>query len=128
MNCSVQYAALMQRFKEVLNFSSNPEACLALLGPAPSPRRHPDEIIRTLGSNVLRSMRLLRHAGAHRDVNFGSWSCENTLAEALTLRDFGEVDVLGHFAEFGGSSVWKLRLMRIAAAAYVVVVSPPLNL
>lgn len=30
-------------------FSSIPEACLELLGPAPSPRRHPDEIVRTLG-------------------------------------------------------------------------------
>jgi len=41
------------------------------------------------------------------DFRSGSWSCENTLAKTLTSRDFGEVGVLGHFAEFGGSSVWK---------------------
>jgi len=45
--------------------------------------------------------------GAASNVCFGSWSCGNTLAEALTPRDFGEVGVLGHFAELGGSSVWK---------------------
>src|SRR5262249_34196982 len=31
-----------------------------------------------------------------------SWSCKNTLAEALTRRDFGDVAMLGHLAEFGG--------------------------
>jgi hypothetical protein len=41
------------------------------------------------------------------NVRFGSWSCENAVAKALTRRDFGEVAVLGHFAEFGGFSVWK---------------------
>jgi hypothetical protein len=41
------------------------------------------------------------------NVAFGSWSCENALAEALTRSDDGEVTVFGHFAEFGGSSVWK---------------------
>jgi hypothetical protein len=41
------------------------------------------------------------------DVRYGSWSCENALAEALTSRDFGEVAVFGHLAECGGFSVWK---------------------
>jgi hypothetical protein len=41
------------------------------------------------------------------DFGFGSWSCENTLAEALTPRDFGGVGVLGHFAEFGGFAIWE---------------------
>jgi hypothetical protein len=41
------------------------------------------------------------------NVRFGSWSCENALAEALTRRDFGEVAMLRHFAGFGGFSVWK---------------------
>ena len=40
----------------------------------------------------------------HAHVRFGSWSCENALAERLTPRDFGE---MGNFAEFGGFSVWK---------------------
>jgi hypothetical protein len=39
------------------------------------------------------------------NVAVGSWLCENALAEALTTRDFGEVDVFGHLAMFGGLSV-----------------------
>ena len=41
------------------------------------------------------------------DVSFGSWSCENAMAEALTSRGIGEVAVLGHFAKFGGFSDWR---------------------
>ena len=40
------------------------------------------------------------------DVGLGSWSCENALSEALRRGDDGEATVLGHFAEFGGSSCW----------------------
>ncbi len=34
------------------------------------------------------------------DVRFGSWSCENALAEAPTSGDFGGVAVFGHLAVF----------------------------
>jgi hypothetical protein len=44
--------------------------------------------------------RLLNGTGA--DVRFGSWSCKNALAEALTPSDLGYVAGCGHFAEFGG--------------------------
>jgi len=37
-----------------------------------------------------------------RDFRFGSWSCENAPADALTADDdLGEVVALGRFAEFG---------------------------
>jgi hypothetical protein len=39
---------------------------------------------------------------AVEDARFGSWLCENALAEALTNRDFGELTVFGHLAVFGG--------------------------
>jgi hypothetical protein len=42
-----------------------------------------------------------------RNVSFGSWLCENALAEALRTRDLGEMAVLGDFDEFGDFSVWK---------------------
>ena len=31
----------------------------------------------------------------------GPWLCKNSLAEALTAVDLGEVDALSHFREFG---------------------------
>ena len=51
------------------------------------------------------------HNGALRFASSTSASglgrVKTRLAEALTPRDFGEVAVLGHLAEFGGFSVWK---------------------
>jgi hypothetical protein len=41
------------------------------------------------------------------EIRFGSWLCENDLAEALRTRDLGEMAVLGDFDEFGDFSVWK---------------------
>ena len=40
-------------------------------------------------------------------VGFGSWSCKNALAVALTPRDFGDDAVRGDFSAFGGFSVRK---------------------
>ncbi len=41
------------------------------------------------------------------EVAYGSWSCKNALALALTPRDFGDVAVRGNFSAFGGVSVRK---------------------
>src|SRR2546430_5268676 len=53
------------------------------------------------------ALRGFRPSAAAVYVGFGSWSCENALAEALTRRDFGEVAMLGHFAGLGAFLSWK---------------------
>ncbi len=40
------------------------------------------------------------------DVAFGSWSCKNALAAALTPGDRGAVVVCGDFPQFCGFSFW----------------------
>jgi hypothetical protein len=47
---------------------------------------------------MLRSFRI--HLAVRRDRSFGSWSCDNAMAEALTAGDLSEVVALGHFVEF----------------------------
>jgi hypothetical protein len=41
------------------------------------------------------------------DVAFGSWSCKNGLAVALTPRDIGDVAERGHFRRLVDFSAWK---------------------
>src|SRR5262245_44891738 len=41
------------------------------------------------------------------NVSFGSWLCQNALAEALRRGDFEEVAAFDHFAVFGGFSFLK---------------------
>jgi hypothetical protein len=50
-----------------------------------------------------------------RDFRFGSWSCENAPADALTADDdLGEVVALGRFAEFGAPGTDSSRVRRLS--------------
>jgi hypothetical protein len=51
------------------------------------------------------------------EVRFGSWLCENVLAEALTPRGLVDVAWHGHFAEFCGFFVLESRLNEFPAVA-----------